>query len=231
MGDTKGLPRLALALCALAAMACLSSCAPKPEPLVAQGLLTGETCGPPCFQGLVPGSSTEEEVRRFLRSGEYAVGPYAVIDRSEEGLLIMLWDRRGLDGQKNEFQMQDDVLSLMSMYVDSDITLEQVLDRYGAPDNLRAGLKMSGRVYTVVSLFYREVGTILELHLYDELPLLKPDAKVVRVWYFEPAPLEQAVAVLAGKRGQAQEDFELEWLAHWHDWQGYGVVEPDHGYP
>ena len=212
-------------------MARLSSCAPKPEPLVAHGLLTGEPCGPPYFQGLAPGSSTEDDVRQFLRSGEYAVGPYAVIDRSEDGLLIMLWDRRGLGGQKNEFQIQDDVLSLMSMYVDSDVTLEQVLDKYGGPDKQAADLIMSGRVYTLVGLFYREVGMILDLYLYDDLPQLKPETKVVRVWYFEPVSLEEAIAVLARKKGQALEDFELEQLGYWHDWQGYGVVEPDHAYP
>lgn len=209
----------------------VTSCGATREPLVVQGLLEGEPCGPPCFQGLVPGSSTEDDVRQFLRSGEYAVGPYAVIERSDKGVLVMKWDRRGLGGQRNEFQIQDDVLSLMGMYVDSDVTLEQVIKRHGAPDNLRAGLKMSGRVYTVVSLFYREVGMMLQLHLYDDLPQVKPDTEVVRVWYFDPVPLEEAAAVFAAKSGQAAEDFELEWLGHWHDWEGYGVVEPDHSFP
>jgi hypothetical protein len=36
---------------------------------------------------------------------------------------------------------------------------------------------------------------------------------------------------LAGKKGQALGDFESEWLGYWHEWQGYGVVEPDHSYP
>ena len=217
-------------MCLLAAIACLSSCSAQ-EPLVAQGLLEGEPCGPPCFQGLVPGSSTEDEVRQFLRSGEYAVGPYSVIERSQQGVLVLTWDRRGLGGQKNEFQIQDDVLSLTSMYVDSDVTLEQVVNRYGAPDKFVADLYLSGRVYTLVGLFYREVGMILDLHLYDDVPQLKPETKVARVWYFEPVSLDEAIAVLAGKKGQALEDFEQEQLGYWHDWQGYGVVEPDHSFP
>ena len=227
MSETRNLLRGALALCVLAGMACLNSCAPKQEALVAQGLLTGEPCGPPCFQGLVPGSSTEDDVRQFLRSGEYAVGPYAVIDRSEEGVLVILWDRRGLGGQRNEFQMQDHVLSLMSMYVDSDVTLEQVLNRYGAPSKFEAGLNLSGRVYTWVSLFYHEDGMMLDLYLYDNVPQLKPETEVARVSYFEAVPLDEAIATLQGKKGQALEDFELQWLEYWHDWEGYGVVEPD----
>jgi hypothetical protein len=203
------------------------SCAATQEPLVAQGLLEGEPCGPPCFQGLVPGSSTEGDVRQFLRSGGYAVGPYAVIERSQQGVLVLTWDRRGLGGQKNEFQIQGDVLSLTSMYVDSDVTLEQVVNRYGAPDKSAANLNLSGRVHTLVGLFYREVGMILDLYLYEDVPQLKPEAKVARVWYFEPVSLEEAIAVLAGKKGQPLEDFELEQLGHWRDWQGYGAVELD----
>lgn len=222
-------PRLAAFV--FVVMTTVTSCAVTQEALVAQGLLTGEPCSPPCFQGLVPGSSTEHDVRQFLRSDEYAVGPYTVIERSQEGVLVMMWDRRGLGGQKNEFQIQDDILSLMSMYVDSDVTLEQVVDRYGAPDKFAAGLRMSGRVHTVVGLFYREVGMILDVHLYDVVPHLKPDTKVVRAWYFEPVPLEEAIAVLAGKKGQSLEDFELEQLDYWHAWQGYGAVEPDHSFP
>jgi hypothetical protein len=221
----------ALAAFVFVVTAAVTSCGLTQEALVTQGLLTGEECAPPCFQGLVPGSSTEDEVRQFLRSGEYAVGPYAVIERSQQRVLVLKWDRRGLGGQKNEFQVQDGVLALMGMYVDSDVTLEQVVNRYGTPDSLRAGLKMSGRVYTVVSLFYQEAGMILQLHLYDEVPQLRPSTEVVRVWYFDPVPLEEAVAVLAGKKGQALEDFESEWLGYWHEWQGYGVVEPDHSYP
>jgi hypothetical protein len=225
------LAKVPLAICVLVLIATVNSCTVTQEPLVVQGLLTGEPCSPPCFQGLVPGSSTEDDVRQFLRSGEYAVGPYAVIERSQQGVLVLKWDRRGLGGQKNEFQIQDDVLTLMGMYVDSDVTLEQVVNQYGAPDKSAANLNMSGRVYTLVGLFYREVGMILDLYLYDDVPQLKPDTKVARVWYFEPVSLDEAIAVLAGKKGQALEDFEQEQLGHWRDWQGYDVVEPDHRFP
>ena len=231
MSHPSPLLNLPLAAFFLVVTTTVISCAATQEPLVAQGLLEGEPCGPPCFQGLVPGSSTEEDVRQFLRSGEYTVGPYAAIERSQQGVLVLKWDRRGLGGQKNEFQIQDDVLTLMGMYVDSDVTLEQVVNQYGAPDRSAANLNMSARVYTLVGLFYREVGMILDLYLYDDVPQLKPETRVARVWYFEPVSLEEAIAVLAGKKGQALEDFELEQLGWWHDWQGYGVVELDHSYP
>ena len=223
--------KVPLAAFVLVLMATVQSCAVTQEPIVAQGLLTGEPCGAPCWQGLVPGSSTEDEVTRFLSGSEYVAAPYAVDPGPREGLTVLRWDRRGASGEENAFDIQDGVLSLMTMYVDSDVTLEQVVGRYGTPDQFAAGLKMSGRMYTLVSLFYREPGMILELHLYEDVPELKPGTKVVRVWYFEPVPLDQAIATLEGKKGEPLEDFQLEWLNHWHDWEGYGVVEADHGYP
>ncbi len=241
MKPARILRRTALVVCLSAVTMYLTSCQlAEHKPLVAEGLLTGEPCGPPCWQGLVPGSSTEDDVRQFLRSGKYAVGPYAVhpgmaiqdgVLSLTEGLVVMRWDRRGLGGQKNVFDIQDGVLSLMSMYTDSEVTVEQVVRRYGTPDKYEAGLKMSGRIHTVVSLFYREAGMMLDLYLYDEVPQLRPETQVARVWYFEAVPLEEAVATVAGKKGRPLEDFELERLEHWHDWQGYGPVEPDHGYP
>jgi hypothetical protein len=231
MNRPSPLLQLSLGSLLLLVVTTIASCGATGAPLVAQGLVEGEPCSPPCFQGLVPGSSTEDDVRQFLRSGRYAVGPYAVIERSEENVLIMMWDRRGLGGQRNEFQIRGNILSLTSMYLDSHVTLEQVVKRYGAPDKFTAGLNMSGRVYTLVGLFYREVGMIVDLYVYDDVPQLKPDTKVARVWYFDPVPLEQAILVLAGKKGQALEDFELEQVGHWHEWAGYGVVEPDHSHP
>jgi len=231
MNTLTALTRLPFVIFVFGLLVTVDSCTVTQEPLVAEGLVTGEPCAPPCWQGLVPGSSTEDDVRRFLSGSEYVAGLYAVHSGAHEGLIVLRWDRRGTSGQESAFHIQDGVLSLMSMYVESDVTLEQVVGRFGTPDEFAAGLKMSGRIYALVTLFYREPGMILELHLYDDVPELKPETKVVRVWYFEPVPLEEAIAVQQGKKGEPLEDFELEWLGYWHDWQGYGVVEPDHSFP
>lgn len=233
MSYAASLRYLALATFVFALTATVTSCAVTQEPLVAQGLLTGEPCEPPCWRGLVPGLSTQREVIDVLESSRCAdsleVGPGRY-----EAITIITWQpyRIGWSSQqRNMFELQDGQLEVMSMYVDSDVTLEEVANRYGAPDKFSAGLKMSGRIYTLVELFYRQRGMILQLHLYDVVPELKPETKVARVWYFEPAPLDEAMATIEGKKGEPLEDFQLEWLDYWHDWEGYGVVETDHGYP
>lgn len=230
MKHLRTLFNLALASCFLAAMVSISSCTLTQERLVTKGLLTAEPCGPPCWQGLVPGVSTEEEVREFLGSSDY-VGPYTEYPGRFEGVTVVRWQRTWETRRWNEFDMRHGLLVLMGMYVDSGVTLERVVDRYGPPDKFEAGLKMSGQIYTLVSLFYHELGMMVDLHLSGDHPELKPHTTVVRVWYFEPSPLEEAIATVEGKKGEPLEDFEREWLDYWHDWEGYGPVEPEYGYP
>ena len=213
-----------MALCLLAVITCLYSCSTD-ETLVANGLLTGEPCGPPCWQGLVPGVSTEEEVDGFLRTNEY-VDFHTVYEDSYEGGVAVRWQRRGQTDAWNMFDVQDGVLEVMRMYPDSEVVLEQLIDRYGAPDKFEAGLVMlDGPVHTKVDLFYRDLGMMIELHLPAEGPELRPETRVVRIQYFQPDALEDVLATIWLKKGASLADLELQWLEDWRDWQGYGPVQ------
>lgn len=221
------------ALCLVAATAWLSSCALRQRGPVAGGLLAGEPCGPPCWQGLVPGVSREDEVRELLTTSDY-VGSYHVRPGMHAGVTTMEWRPTGVGSETtgpNWFDVQDGVLVLMTMNTDHAVTLAELVEAHGTPDMFSAGFKMSGRIYIVVSLFYRELGMILNLHLPGDDANLTPQTKVTRVWYFQRSPLAEAMATQAGKRGEPLQGLELEWLEHWHDWGGYGTVQPDHGYP
>ncbi|HUW14593.1 MAG TPA: hypothetical protein VM537_33040, partial [Anaerolineae bacterium] len=43
----------------------------EPPPPVDTSLLTGEPCEPPCWQGLTPGESTEEDVAEFMKATRF----------------------------------------------------------------------------------------------------------------------------------------------------------------
>jgi hypothetical protein len=118
----------------------------------------------------------------------------------------------------------------MKMYVEPEVTLGQVVDKWGPPDNFQAGRSLHPEpVYIAVDLFYRELGMMLELQLSGDDRQLTPDEEIVRVHYFEPAPLEQVLVTLAWGKGRPLEDDEVllltQWLEGWHDWEGYGSVE------
>ena len=234
MNEVRTLLKISVIMCLLVAIAWLDSCVPLASPtpaedgLVGKGLLLGEPCSPPCWQGLVPGVSTQEDVDEFLTTSEY-VGRYTTGPGRYEGIVLIRWRPRGIGweaGRWNTFDVQDGILEIMSMYTDTEVRLGQLVDTYGPPDKFEASLSLHPEpVYILVGLFYSELGMIPDLHLTLDDPQLTPETKVIRVWYLEPGPLENTLATLEGKKGQPLEGFELEWLEDWHDWKGYGPVE------
>jgi len=216
-----------LAISLLAAITYLNSCiSPEPEGLVAQGLLMGEPCSPPCWQGLVPGTSTEAEVDEFLAHSEYVDGVYK--DDYWKTHAIR-WRPMGRMSGDNSFAARNGMLVLMRMYVDSEVTLGQVVDRYGPPDKYAAGRSVHPEpVYIVAVLFYREHGMILELHLPEDDPELRPQTELLSVEYYEPAPLEEVLSASAFGISKPRTQEEIEWIENaiedWDDWEGYGSV-------
>lgn len=219
-------------MCLLAAMTCVNSCSPAQERLVAKGLVEGEPCAPPCWQGLVPGVSTQEEVEELLRTSRY-VDPESIYKDTQWGPVAIWWQRRWQTQGENSFTVQDGVLEVMSMYLDSQVTVEQLMNRYGPPDKFAADFSVHPEpVYIVVHLFYRELGMMLELRLSEDDRELSPEAEIVRIRYFEPAALDDLRVTLVWGKGRVLEDDQLElleqWLQGWHDWQGYGTLEPNY---
>jgi hypothetical protein len=192
-------------------------------------LLTGEPCEPPCWQGLVPGVSTLEEVDQVLTGSEY-VAPGSIYKDWYGDILSVLWRPRWQSPADNRFVLRGNVLQHMKMYVEPEVTLGQVVDKWGPPDKFQAGRSLHPEpVYIAVDLFYRELGMMVELRLPEDDRQLTPDEEIVRVHYFEPAPLEEVLVTLVWGEGQPPTEEQREvlelWLAGWHDWQGYGTVE------
>ena len=221
--------RTVLAGCFAAAAMAVTSCRPMQEPLVAKSLLDGEPCGPPCWQGLVPGASTEQEVHRVLATSRYVDAASVYTDRAW-GTAAIRWQRSFGGESWNLFNVQDTVLQVMRMDIDSEVTLQQILDAHGHPDKFHAGTLFSGPVVVAVDLFYREPGMMVGVELSTGDPNLTPQTRALQIWYFEPAPLDDVLTTIVWKKDEPLDDQQLElleqWLEGWHDWRGYGPVEP-----
>lgn len=209
----------------LAGMTCVNSCSPTQGGLVAKGLLFGEPCGPPCWQGLVPGTSTQEDVLEFMTSSYYVGDHY----RDEyAGRTVIRWQstQSGRSNQTwNAFSFKDDVLIVIRTYLDYDFTLEQLLQGYGPPEKFRANWEGGSSVIADVTLFYPQLGIAPQLELrpsdaggYE----LRSETKVIRAWYFAPTSLD-GLFDLAGAVPfpDKREDAEIVL----QDWQGYGFIE------
>jgi hypothetical protein len=225
MGAREALSRAALAL-SLVMLAISTACGEGPP--VDTSLLTGEPCEPPCWQGLTAGVSTEYEVERFLATS-------ALVERNSVyrgtigrgghtvGISVQWLSVRAVHGARstNSFDIEDGILSDMTMYLDAQVTLEELFGRYGPPEKYLAAL--SGIHFTAVrvSLFYPEDGFVGRVELPRHDASLRPDTRVASVWYFQSDPLDRFLE-LGREIGHFSASVEPEALC---DWEGYGPVE------
>jgi hypothetical protein len=211
----------------LALLPILAGCGEPPP--VDTSLLTGEPCEPPCWQGLVPGVSTEEEVDEFVRTselvdqttlfrGDITRGTGQVV-----GVSVQWWSRADMAGVPrqfgNDFTLEGGVLQYMTIFLDVEVTLEDLLERYGAPEKFTAwheGVEVS---YVRVTLYYPNHGFTGTLTISRYEPQLRPETEVLRVWYFQPAPLEEFLELSRDIGYPTVSDEVLQ------DWHGYGPIE------
>jgi hypothetical protein len=124
-------------------------------PPVDRSLLTGEPCQPPCWQGLTPGVSTQEEVEEFLRTSELV--DQTSIFRGEVtrgrgevvGTTIQWWSTANMSNSPRQFGnhsvIKDGMLQYMTIWLDCEVTLEDLLERYGPPPSSLPGWRALNR--------------------------------------------------------------------------------------
>jgi hypothetical protein len=198
------------------------------SPPVDTSLLTGEPCQPPCWQGLTPGLSTQEEVNEFTRTSGFVNAQTLYPGRLSRGGqrvgVSMQWrSTTGRGSGSNSFAIEDGVLKYIIIYPDYDLTLENLIDRYGTPGKFRVIIAGSGLPYLGVTLFYPTHGFTATVELPIDDAQLLPESIVSRVWYFQAAPLERFIELgcEVGFLGSTPE----KWLESLRDWQGYGAIE------
>ncbi|MGB9300316.1 MAG: hypothetical protein WCD51_06950 [Anaerolineae bacterium] len=209
-----------MALAAWVIAACVGCGEPPP---VDMSLLTGEPCEPPCWQGLTPGVSTEHEVL------EYAASSYRLADSYRDtsaGRTVIQWQTHCAVTQRvdNFLLIRDDVLTVIMVCLDYEFTLEQLLETYGPPEKFRANWKGGSSIDAEVILFHPALGLTsrLELKPSDGSYELRPQSKVMRVWYFAPTSLDGLFNVAGWVPfPDKREDAEIVL----QDWQGYGLIE------
>ena len=206
----------------LALMVFVGSCHPHEQVTVDQSLLTGEPCPPPCWQRLTPGVSTQEDVLDYIAESSYVGDHY----REAHAVGTTIWWQSILDGRSldtyNFLATRHGTLSVMMIYLDYEVTLEDLLAKYGPPEKVRAEWSSGGSAVALVNLYHPTQGFMLQLEVIpsDGYHEVLPQTKVVRVWYFPPAPLEALPKLRFFIPFPSREymDTELQ------DWQGYGRI-------
>jgi len=214
---------VALAVAMLLLGASLVSCALAGP--VDRSLLSGDPCQPPCWQGLVPGVSTVQEVEDVLAGSEYV--KQESVTRERWGGFSTIWWESAVSwasgSGRNAAVMKGEMLQILMICLDYELALEDIVERYGAPEKLWASWAWPGGVEVAVRLYYPAEGLTFALVLqpsngYHEL---EPGSKVTVVRYFAPTSLEGLIDLGESIPFPPREYMDTE-LA---DWQGYGPIE------
>lgn len=214
-------------------MVAMSAGCGEPPP-VDMSLLTGEPCEPPWWQGLTPGVSTEEEASQFLRISELVdrttlyrsdltLGTGAVV-----GVSMQWWSSantsRTWREHPNEFIIKDGVLHEIAVFLDCNVTLGDLLTRYGSPHRWEVEWVSLDTPDIDAILYYPTRGFTARLRLPSLAASLEPSSEVREVRYLQPLQREDFLS-LGPQVGYFPPD-EAESL---REWRGYGPIYSESG--
>jgi hypothetical protein len=189
----------------------LVSCKPSLQNLIGDGgLVSEETCSPPCLWGIVPGETTENQATEiFTQKG---ISDLCKIDNRyyflvcENSLYISYDTNRNVES--------------IYFYPTDNITVKEIVDRNGSPSAVEV-------IYDVTStpehnffdmrLYYDEISTVLELERQETWPsyVLEKNTRVISAKYQESALY-------------AREKAANEYLANWHGYGSYQDTTENH---
>ena len=162
------------------------------------GFLSEEPCGPPCFWGIVPGETTEDQVVEILQETN-VFETCEMFDREDEG---------GYRGMKCGsrvfigFERGGDLVTGVG-FNPSSITVQDIVEKYGEPEGVTVGgLGVHVIDYQLI-MAYPTMLTLVRLSLQDEGPYILEQSTLVR---------NVAYDVI----------FDEEFSLDWEEWHGYG---------
>jgi hypothetical protein len=215
-------------LLSIACVGLVSGCSCTPEQDTS--LLTGGLCEVPCWHNITPGISDEDTVRAQLRDSPFVKKGTLQYDSTEqEGVLLAMFAWRDQGGDYNRIYLRDGKVLRIKIEIDYDLTLGEVVDKYGSPEYVYAYTR-DGLNY-LVSLSYLDLGLEVNSYTYSpdadkyivskDIGIVSKDLKVEDVTYFSPTSL----------RGLLEEVLLLSpdgveyHMTNRHEWTGFDQVK------
>jgi hypothetical protein len=203
-------------------IALATSCTRR-ERLADRSLLTDSPCAAPCWQGIIPGKTSKSQAIQILRNNMYVKeDSLQEAGTSEWGGATWQWRVPGRRLQPG-ISWQDDTVQEITLGLTYDLTIEQVVNKFGPPEALIAS---KGGVpehwYWIINLYYSQIGVQFKAYTREFSSLLEPSTQVGVAQLFAPISLEERIANVYGGDTTSTERI----LAHEMDlirpWKGYG---------
>ncbi|MBK6792509.1 MAG: hypothetical protein IPG80_08175 [Anaerolineales bacterium] len=180
-----------------------------------ESILKNITCLPPCWEGVIPGETSKQELMTILYSIEK--NNDSIIDH-DEGLgnwddivSIYLYSQYG---QKINFFIVEDMVVEISFSHKLYITLNEVIEILGEPDWIYPGLGHNGSILIII--YEKEAVALLhqmESGLFVERDLV-PQSEIVEMSFFNSIEAIEKNVV-------TRDDLEK----YGYRWAGYGDVD------
>ncbi len=155
-------------------------------------MLAGESsCTLPCWLGIVPGLSTEAD---FAKVAEIYPERFEDLKRNAFGFRFVqfIWRDRILDGVMSS-ELENDIVTHITMQFEADIGLQTALDQLGMPDTYASQLSTGEVTIIALYLFYENRGIVVETTMTPgevqpvDCSYALPNSLVIRRLHFLPA--------------------------------------------
>lgn len=225
-----GLLRMVEVLTLLVILASMSACRVSKTP----SPLDSESCQAPCWEGIVPGEATRDDILATLASLDYVADDSVEewqedMGQYEHEVSCISWSTP--DHLYNVAYLSDGKLARLSFQTDCRETLEEVVNVLGLPTSFEVRVDRGG---TRLGINYPSQGVRLGTDYVtrgvgwsnndDKVRTLNipPDLCVTSMAFFEPMPFEDALKQAYFQFNPTVIDW---WVSLQQPWQGFGRVQ------
>ncbi|HOV47456.1 MAG TPA: hypothetical protein PLM06_02340 [Anaerolineae bacterium] len=156
---------------------------------VCKGIVADDPCTPPCWQMITPGEvMTRQEVTTFLEQLPNVSWFHEVEVRAGAGFM---WGWKSVNGYNFIYlngENEESVVTGISLSVDCDLTVEEILQKYGDPNFVNGWLVTEpGPLHVRLNLWYPLQGLHFVIRVKPvDPPILEPTTPVLEVSYSLP---------------------------------------------
>lgn len=192
--------------------------------LVDDSLLSDMPCAAPCWQGITPGETSRSQAMQILMDSPYIyTESVEEAGNSEVGGVTWWWSVPGRRLQPS-IRWQNDIVQQITLGLTYDLTVDQVVSKFGPPDALHVGTGgVPEHSYWVVDVYYTARGIQVKAYTPEFSDALETSTEVGVVIFFAPCSLEERVVDIycAGNEHSTQCDVS-DIVNSMYPWRGYG---------
>jgi len=188
--------------------------------LLHDSFLSGTPCAPPCWHGIVPGETSRSQALQRLEDHPYIrTSSLEEAGTSERGGVLWLWREATGTSVASGVSWEDDIVQEIRLGLPPGLTVEQVVERFGAPEAVKVAIGgVPEHTYYIIDLYYPGAGIQFDAYTREGESALEPSTRVTAVLLFVPTTLEQRVLTEYGEGSFSHI------MGIMRPWQGYGEL-------